>query len=43
MIPETLYYKLLYVWIALAVAIFPVLLRITVPYGRHSVIRGGLW
>ena len=41
MISEQLFNILLYVWIALAVIIFPVLLRITVPYGRHSTNTWG--
>lgn len=36
MITEQLYYILLYIWIGLAIVIFPILLSITVPYGRHS-------
>ncbi len=36
MISGTLYYRLLYIWMALAVVIFPILLHVTVPYGRHS-------
>jgi len=37
----TLYNKLIYAWIACAVLIFPVLLRITAPYGRHSTRTWG--
>jgi len=33
---ESLYYTLLYIWIALAVIIFPVLFKIPAPYGRYS-------
>ncbi|PLX08094.1 MAG: hypothetical protein C0598_12575 [Marinilabiliales bacterium] len=36
MISETIFNYLLYSWIALAIIIFPVLLRITAPYGRHT-------
>jgi 3-oxo-5-alpha-steroid 4-dehydrogenase 1 len=30
------YYLLLYIWIAIAVIMFPLLLKVTAPYGRHS-------
>ena len=30
------YYFILYLWIALAIIIFPLLLKVTAPYGRHS-------
>jgi len=36
MISEHHYFTLLYIWIVLAVVTFPVLLRITAPYGRHT-------
>ena len=36
MISKILYYQLLLVWMALAVLLFPVLLKVTVPYGRHA-------
>jgi hypothetical protein len=36
-----LYYNLLYGWMGLAVIIFPVLLKITVPYGRHTTKTWG--
>lgn len=36
-----LYYKLLYVWIAIALITFPMLLKITQPYGRHSSTKFG--
>jgi len=42
MISESLFYFLLYIWIGLAVVIFPVLLKITVPYGRHTTNTWGL-
>ncbi len=37
MVSETTFFTLLYIWMGLAVIIFPVLLKITVPYGRHSL------
>jgi hypothetical protein len=36
MIPDKTYTILVVAWIGLAVILFPVLLQITVPYGRHS-------
>ncbi len=33
---ETIYYNLLYVWMALALIVFPIMLKVTVPYGRHT-------
>ena len=36
MISEQLFNILIYIWIALAIVTFPVLLRITAPYGRHT-------
>ncbi len=36
MITESLFNALLYIWIGLAIVIFPVLLKIIVPYGRHT-------
>ncbi len=36
MMTEKLFNQLLVAWMALAVVIFPILLRITVPYGRHT-------
>ncbi len=41
MISEKIYFELLYGWMALAVIIFPVLLKITVPYGRHATNTWG--
>ena len=38
---SSLYFDLLYIWIALAFIVFPVLLRITVPYGRHTTNTWG--
>jgi 3-oxo-5-alpha-steroid 4-dehydrogenase 1 len=38
---EELYFTLLYIWIALAIFMFPVLLRFTAPYGRHSSDKWG--
>lgn len=35
-IPQELYYTLLYIWMGLAIIIFPVLLLVIVPYGRHT-------
>ena len=41
MISETLFFNLLYIWIGLAVIISPILLKITVPYGRHTTNTWG--
>jgi len=34
---EIIFQYLVYIWIGIAVVIFPLLLRITAPYGRHTV------
>lgn len=36
MITETLFNTLLYIWMGMAVAIVPILLKVTPPYGRHT-------
>lgn len=36
MISESLYFTLLYIWMAIAVVMVPFLLRVTAPYGRHT-------
>ena len=36
MISQDLYFTLLYIWIGIAVVTIPFLLKITVPYGRHT-------
>lgn len=41
MMSEQLYFLCLYGWMALAVLIMPVLLKITVPYGRHTTNTWG--
>ncbi|HDO28147.1 MAG TPA: 3-oxo-5-alpha-steroid 4-dehydrogenase [Bacteroidetes bacterium] len=41
MVVEQFYFGILYGWVALAVLIFPVLLKITVPYGRHTTNTWG--
>ncbi len=41
MITEHLFTILLYIWIALAIIVFPILTKITVPYGRHSTNTWG--
>lgn len=41
MISAQLFSLLLYIWIAIAVIIFPVLLFVTAPYGRHSTDKWG--
>lgn len=41
MISETIFFIALFIWMGLAVIIFPVLLRITVPYGRHTTNTWG--
>ena len=38
---ETTYYTLLYVWMALALIVFPIMLKVTVPYGRHTSTSWG--
>ncbi len=38
---ETVYYNLLYVWMALALIVFPIMLKVTVPYGRHTSTSWG--
>ena len=30
------YYLILWIWIAFALILFPLLLKVTAPYGRHS-------
>ncbi|PLX01833.1 MAG: 3-oxo-5-alpha-steroid 4-dehydrogenase [Marinilabiliales bacterium] len=41
MISEDTFNYLLYAWIALAFIVFPILLRITAPYGRHTTNTWG--
>jgi len=41
MMTEQMYFLCLYGWMALAVLIMPVLLKITVPYGRHTTNTWG--
>ncbi len=41
MIPEAVFNTLVYGWIAMAIIIFPVLLRVTAPYGRHTTTKWG--
>jgi len=41
MISEDTFTYLLYAWIALAFIVFPILLRITAPYGRHTTNTWG--
>jgi hypothetical protein len=41
MISEKIYFVLLYGWIIAAIVIFPVLLRVTAPYGRHTTNTWG--
>ncbi|MCF6171576.1 MAG: DUF1295 domain-containing protein [Bacteroidales bacterium] len=41
MISGSQFFILLYAWMGLAVVIFPILLRITVPYGRHTTNTWG--
>jgi len=41
MISREIYFILLYVWIGMAFLIFPVLLRVTAPYGRHTTNTWG--
>lgn len=41
MISEATYFILLYIWMGIAVVTFPVLLRVTAPYGRHTTNTWG--
>jgi hypothetical protein len=41
MISDSMYHLLLYSWIGLALLIMPLLLNVTVPYGRHSSTKWG--
>lgn len=36
MLTEPLFYQVVYLWIAVALVMFPLILRIVVPYGRHT-------
>lgn len=38
---ESLFYLIVYIWIAIGLVIFPVVLRIIVPYGRHTNKKWG--
>jgi hypothetical protein len=38
---ESTFYMIVYAWIAIAVFIFPVVIRITAPYGRHTTRNWG--
>jgi hypothetical protein len=38
----SLFYFIVYAWIAIAVVIFPVVLRIVAPYGRHTTRKWGM-
>lgn len=39
---EQSFYNFVYVWLAVAIVLFPVLLKITVPYGRHTRSEWGM-
>jgi len=41
MISSTTFYLLVYVWIAIAILIFPLVLKIVAPYGRHTTTSWG--
>jgi 3-oxo-5-alpha-steroid 4-dehydrogenase 1 len=41
MIPHQTFTLLIIVWIGIALVLFPLLLKITAPYGRHSTTRWG--
>lgn len=41
MISEELYFNLLYIWMGIAIVTVPFLLKITVPYGRHTTNTWG--
>ncbi|HTX87649.1 MAG TPA: hypothetical protein VMC08_01580 [Bacteroidales bacterium] len=40
-INPSLFYSIVYIWIAIALVIFPVVLRIVAPYGRHTTAKWG--
>ncbi len=42
MITSELFFSLLVGWVILALVIFPLLLKITVPYGRHTTSKWGI-
>jgi len=42
MIAEHTFTLLVWIWIGIALALFPILLKIPAPYGRHSTTRWGL-
>ena len=39
---DSMFYFLVYVWIGIALVIFPVVIRIVAPYGRHTTKKWGL-
>lgn len=41
MISSTTFYLLVYVWIAIAILIFPLVLKVVAPYGRHTTTSWG--
>lgn len=41
MISSTTFYLLVYIWIAIAILIFPLVLKIVAPYGRHTTTSWG--
>ena len=41
MISSTTFYFLVYVWIAIAILIFPLVLKVVAPYGRHTTTSWG--
>ena len=38
---QNLFFNLLYFWMALAFIVFPIMLKVTVPYGRHTTTTWG--
>ncbi|MCK9219200.1 MAG: 3-oxo-5-alpha-steroid 4-dehydrogenase [Bacteroidales bacterium] len=38
---ESTFYLIVYAWIAIAIFIFPVIIRVVVPYGRHATKKWG--
>ena len=42
MITETVFTRFVWIWIGIALILFPLLLKITAPYGRYSTKRWGL-
>lgn len=39
---ETTFYLIVYIWLAVAIFIFPLVIRIVAPYGRHTTKKWGI-